>query len=90
MKYLRLRLIGVGSAFPGFIMSVSSLAYGDSLVNQGYPCNTNPTSVPLCMDAIYAFWAGVGLVGIGVVITIFLGYFQLKDWLAKREEKDRP
>ena len=68
----------------GLAVFLGSLAFGDSLVATGVPCDRAPLADGTCIVVIGIFWIGVALVVAGPVYIAI----QYRRWMRKYKDTD--
>jgi hypothetical protein len=66
----RIGRIGLSIMLIGLAVFLGSLAFGDSLVATGVPCDKAPLANGTCIVVITIFWFGVALVAAGLVYIV--------------------
>jgi len=75
--------IGLSIMLIGLGVFLGSLAFGDSLVATGVPCDKAPLANGTCIVVIATFWTGVALVAAGPA------YIVVQDLRVTRKHNER-
>jgi hypothetical protein len=80
----RIDRIGLSIMLIGLAVFLGSLAFGESLVATGVPCDKAPLANGTCIVVIAIFWIGVASVAAGLVYIV-VQYLRV---MRKYDEKD--